>query len=264
MLARLGLYKLWREDPEVAWPFIRVWMKTVIRMLSPTAGYGIERMPLEGGAVLAANHFSGLDPPAIGIYSTRTVYYMTKIELLDIPVAGELLRMAGAFAVRRGEGDRDAIRVARWLLQEGHVVGMFMEGTRQKHGHPGPVHSGAAMIAMQEGVPVVPCGIDSFGWSPRTRRPHAVVFGDPIELDGLARNGGGYKEGAQIIERELLNLWRLAAQAVADGFPEELPDGARRRRPLRLSEAHPLSGTRPWPTEPWAKGPLGPLYRETR
>ena len=99
-------------------------------------------MPLTGGAVLAANHLSAIDPPAIGVYSTRAIRYMTKVELLQLPLAGEFLRMTGTFAVRRGEGDRDSLRVARWLAREGHVVGMFMEGTRQKFGYPGPAHSG--------------------------------------------------------------------------------------------------------------------------
>jgi hypothetical protein len=125
------------------------------------------------------------------------------------------------------------------------------------------MHAGAAMLAIQAGVPLVPCGIDSFGWSLRNRRRSCVVWGDPVQLD-LPRNGKGYKEGTVVVEERITALWRLAAQAVADGFPRTLPDGARRGRPLGIGKdvSHPELA--PWPTEEWAEEPLGPVYRRTR
>jgi 1-acyl-sn-glycerol-3-phosphate acyltransferase len=261
MLFELGTYKLFRNDPEMVWRFMRVWLPGVIRVLAPNAGYGVSRMPAAGGAVLAANHLSALDPPAIGVYTTRAIRYMTKVELLRIPIVGEFLRMTGTFTVRRGEGDRDSLRVARWLVREGHVVGMFMEGTRQKFGYPGPAHSGAAMVAMQEGVPVVPVGIDAFGWSLRNPRPFAVVIGEPMDLSSFPRHGKGYKEATGVVEAELIRLWRLAAEAVTDDFPGRLRDGTRREPPPGIHGVHPPVSGPAWPTEEWAEGPLGPLYR---
>ena len=261
MLLRLGAYHLFDKDPVVAWRFMRLWLPAVIRVLAPNAGYGVSRLPASGGAVLAANHLNAIDPPAIGVYSTRSIRYMTKIELLQLPIAGEFLRMTGTFAVRRGEGDRDSLRVARWLVREGHVVGMFMEGTRQKLGYPGPAHSGAAMVAMQEGVPVVPVGIDAFGWSFSNRRPFAVAIGEPIDLSGFPANGRGYKAGAAVVEDEVTRLWRLAAQAAADGFPDRLGDGTPREPEVRLATFERPGVLPQWPTESWAEGPLGPLYK---
>jgi 1-acyl-sn-glycerol-3-phosphate acyltransferase len=264
VLTELGLPRLWGDDPERLWPFVRRWLRYVMRVICPSYGYGVERMPVSGGAVVAANHFAAVDPPLIGLYSTRTIYYMAKVELLQMPVVGELLRYTGAFAVRRGEGDRDAVRLARWLTREGHVVGMFMEGTRQQSGHPGQVHPGAAMIAMQEGVPIVPCGIDTFGWSMRTRRRCCVVWGEPLSLEHLSRTGKGYREGAALVEEELGRLWRAATAAAAEGYPPRLPDGARRSAMLTVAESRPRRGLHPWPAEQWAEGPLGPLYRPGR
>jgi 1-acyl-sn-glycerol-3-phosphate acyltransferase len=261
VLFELGAYRLFRNDPLVGWYFMRVWMPSVIRALAPNAGYGVSRMPATGGAVVAANHLSAVDPPGIGVYSTRAIRYMTKIELLQIPVMGEFLRMTGTFAVRRGEGDRDSLRVARWLVRNGHVVGMFIEGTRQKLGYPGRAHSGAAMVAMQEGVPVVPIGIDSFGWSLRNRRPFAVAFGEPMDLSSFPTNGRGYKEASGLVEAELLRLWRLAAEAVVDGLPDRLRDGTPREPEVRHCDFERPDGRPAWPTEEWAEGPLGPLYR---
>ncbi len=212
MLTELGLYKLFGEDPEKAQRFARSFMGTVAMALAPSATYGVERVPDTGGLVVASNHLSAIDPVLVPILCPRTIYQLAKIELLEVPIAGEVLRWLGSFAVRRGEGDRDALRVARWVASEGHAVGFFVEGTRRKLGYPGPGHAGAAMIAIQEGVPVVPCGLDTFQWSLRNPRRCAIVWGDPIDLSGLPRSGKGYKEGAAIVDEAILGLWRQAAR----------------------------------------------------
>lgn len=215
-----------------------------LAFLAPgSAGYGLDRVPEEGGGVLAANHLSAIDHPLIGIFSPRTIYYMAKAELVAMPVVGELLKWTGTFPVRRGEGDRDALREARRLAGEGHVVGVHVEGTRQRLGYPGPVKIGATMIAMQEGVPVFPCAVETFRWGLRNARACSVVWGEPISLDGLERNRAGYEEAMRIVGDEIMRLWRLAAEAVVDGLPPELPDGARRFKPYLpplVEDGHPL------------------------
>jgi 1-acyl-sn-glycerol-3-phosphate acyltransferase len=188
---------------------------------------------------------------------------MAKIELLSIPIVGEFLHWTGAYAVRRGEGDRDALRVARWSVQQGHVAGIFAEGTRQQFGYPGPMHPGAAMLAIQEGVPLVPCGVDTFGWNLKNRRTCALVWGNPVMLD-FPRTGRGYKEGTAVVEELVTGLWRRAAQAAADGFPETLEDGITRARTIWPSRTYIYPELAAWPEEEWAKGPLGPVYRDTR
>ena len=180
-----------------------------------------------------------------------------------MPWVGELIRWTGAFRVKRGEGDRDAIRVARWLVREGHVLGMFAEGTRQPFGYPGPSHSGTLMIAMKENVPLVPCGIDTFGWRISRRRRCCAVWGEPLMLDDLPCNGQGYREGAERLAAALLRLWRQAAQAVVDDFPRRLPDGTARATGQMPWRAH-YPRIRPWPAEPWAAGPLGVLFRPAK
>ena len=259
MLTELGLYKLFGEDPEKAQRFARMIMRPVTSMLTPCKAYGIERVPRSGGLVVASNHLSAIDPLLLPMLCPRTVYQMAKIELLEVPVAGEVLRWLGSFAVRRGEGDRDALRVARWIVDEGHAVGFFSEGTRRTVGYPGPSHAGAAMIAIQAGVPVVPSGLDTFQWSFANRRPCAVVWGDPIDLSALPRNGRGYKEGAAIVDEAILRLWRQAAEAALEGLPKQLPDGAVGHPPLHDMQVTFVDAV-PWPDDEWAKVPLGPVY----
>jgi 1-acyl-sn-glycerol-3-phosphate acyltransferase len=213
---------------DTAWWVGRRIAPRVTVTLAPAAGYGVERVPRKGGGVVAANHFSAIDHPLIGSFSPRPLYFLAKAELFEIPVLGPLLSWLGVFAVRRGEGDREAVRRARELVREGHLVCVHVEGTRQRFGHPGPLHPGGLMIAMQEGVPVIPCGLDTFGWSPANRRLCAVVWGDPMRLDDLPRNRRGYSQATEIVGAAIVRLWRQAAYAAAEGLPPELPDGAKR------------------------------------
>ena len=224
----LPVLKWWRGDAEAGWRVGRTFVPRIAVWLAPAAGYGAERVPLDGGGVVAANHFSAIDHPLIGGFSPRTIYFLAKAELLAVPVVGAALRSLGVFGVRRGEGDRDALRHARKLAREGNLVGVHLEGTRQRFGHPGPMHPGGLMIAMQEGVPVIPCGLDTFGWSLTNRRLCAVVWGDPIRLDDLPRNRRGYAQATGIVGAEIVRLWRQAAHAAAAGLPPELTDGAKR------------------------------------
>jgi 1-acyl-sn-glycerol-3-phosphate acyltransferase len=196
--------------------------------LAPAAGYGVERVPREGGGVVAANHFSAIDHPLIGSFSPRPLYFLAKAELLEIPVLGAVLSWLGVVAVRRGEGDREAVRKARELVRDGNLVCVHVEGTRQRFGHPGPLHPGALMIAMQEGVDVIPCAVDTFGWRPWNRRICSVVWGEPLNVADLPRNRKGYAEAGERVGEEIVRLWRLAVAASAAGLPETLPDGARR------------------------------------
>jgi 1-acyl-sn-glycerol-3-phosphate acyltransferase len=227
---RLGVPWLWGGDVEKGWVFMRfnVVPITAEIMAPGSYAYGTDRIPLEGGGVLAVNHLAAIDPPLAGSFSTRAIWYMMKAELLEIPVAGEALTWTGAFPIRRGESDREGLRKALELVGEGHIVGVFVEGTRQRFGYPGPVHAGAATIAMKAGVPVIPCGLESFGWRKRNRRPCAVVYGEPMTFDGLPAGGRGYRQATEQIRLEILRLWRQAGEAVAAGFPKELPDGAKR------------------------------------
>ena len=221
LLASLG-------SVDTGWWLGRRAVPPVTRLIAPAEGYGAYRVPAEGGAVVVANHFSAIDHPLIGTLSPRPLYFLAKSELMAIPGLGALLAWLGVFGVRRGESDREAVRRARELVREGHLVCIHVEGTRQRFGHPGPLHPGALMIAMQEGVPVIPLGLDTFGWSLLNRRLCAVVWGEPMRVDDLPRNRKGYAEAGERVGEEIVRLWRQAVAACAAGLPPELPDGTRR------------------------------------
>jgi 1-acyl-sn-glycerol-3-phosphate acyltransferase len=205
---------------DVVWAVGRVTFGGAVRALAPFRIYGSERVPATGGVVLAMNHFSWLDPLAFGSASPRTLRFMAKMELHEVKLIGGLVRAFGTFAVRRGESDRDAVRLMRQCVQEGDALGLFVEGTRQRSGVPGEAKPGAAMVALQERVPVVPAAIHgSQFWKPGNFEPVSVAWGRPLYFDGLPTGGKGYREASVEIQREIHGLWRFLVDAHALGRP---------------------------------------------
>jgi 1-acyl-sn-glycerol-3-phosphate acyltransferase len=207
---------------DAVWAAGRPTIGTLVKLVAPLRVYGAERMPPDGGLVVAANHFSWLDPPVLGAASPRTLYYMAKVEAHRVPGLGELMRLFGAFAVRRGESDRDAVRTMRQIVQDGNALGMFVEGTRQRSGRPGRVQAGAAMVAINEGVPVIPVAIHgSQYWRVGNFAPVSVAWGRPTTFDGLPRGGKGYREASLEIEQEIHELWQWLVDVHELGRPRD-------------------------------------------
>ena len=205
---------------DVVWALGRPTIGGIVRTIAPLRIYGSERVPRAGGIVLALNHFSWLDPPAFGAACPRNIRFMAKIELHRVPGLGPFVRSFGTFSVRRGESDREAVRLMRRCVQEGDVLGVFAEGTRQKSGVPGDVQPGAAMVGLQERVPIVPAAIHgSQFWKLGNFEPVSVAWGRPLSFDGLPANAKGYREASAEIEREIHGLWRFLVDAHELGRP---------------------------------------------
>jgi 1-acyl-sn-glycerol-3-phosphate acyltransferase len=207
---------------DIIWAVGRTTIGTATRLVARTHVYGRERVPLEGGLVVASNHFSWVDPPALGWACPRTLYFMAKVEAHRVPGLGQLMRSFGAFPVRRGESDRDAVRTMRTIVGDGNALGMFAEGTRQRSGVPGPVQPGAAMVAITEGVPLIPAAIyGSHEWRLGNFKPVSIAWGSPMTFDGLPRGGRGYKEASLEVERKIRELWEWLIELHALGRPED-------------------------------------------
>jgi 1-acyl-sn-glycerol-3-phosphate acyltransferase len=165
----------------ISWPIARA----VFRYRAE----GVENLPPSGGYVLAAGHVSNLDPWALGlaIWPRRFLRFMAKSELFWFPL-GPLIRAGGAFKVRRGEADVEAIRTAVSLARDGHVIAMFPEGTRRRKGlrktRKAHAHSGAARIALEASVPLVPAGVTGTDGL-RSLRRWRVRYGSPIAVEDL-------------------------------------------------------------------------------
>jgi 1-acyl-sn-glycerol-3-phosphate acyltransferase len=164
-----------------SWPILRLGFRYRAR--------GTENLPRDGGFVLAAGHVSNLDPWALGLqlWPRRFLRFMAKSELFWFPLS-HAISAAGAFKVHRGLADRDAIETAIRLARSGNVIAMFPEGTRRKKGlrkkYEAQAHTGAARIALEAGVPLVPAGIKG---TDGLRRLAAwrVRYGQPIDVSDL-------------------------------------------------------------------------------
>ncbi|MDX6442453.1 MAG: 1-acyl-sn-glycerol-3-phosphate acyltransferase [Gaiellaceae bacterium] len=149
---------------------------------------GKENLP-EGGFVLACNHVSSFDPWVLGmpLWPKRFLRFMAKSELYWPPLK-YVLNGVGAFPVRRGQRDVQAIETAVQLARERHVVTMFPEGTRRTKGlvkrFEARPRSGAARIALEAGVPLVPAAVKGTDKLLRLGRL-SVVYGTPVEIDDL-------------------------------------------------------------------------------
>ena len=204
------------------WAVGRPTIGTAAELLTRLRVYGRERVPMDGGLVVASNHFSWIDPPVLGAAIPRTLYFMAKVEAHRVPGLGQLMRSFGAFSVRRGESDREAVRTMRQLVRDGHALGLFAEGTRQRSGVPGPVQPGAAMVAINEEAPVICSAIyGSFEWRLGNFSPVSLAWGTPMSFDGLPRGGKGYREASVEIEREIRKLWEWLAGVHELGRPDD-------------------------------------------
>ena len=165
----------------LTWPLLYVVFRLRAR--------GKEHLPAAGGYVLAANHWSNFDPWPLGmpLFPRRFLRFMAKSELFWPPL-GWIVRAGGGFPVRRGERDDEAVETAIRLCREGHVVVMFPEGTRRQKGlrktREARAHTGAARIALEADVPLLPAGIAGTDRLVRLAKLQ-VAYGVPVPLDDL-------------------------------------------------------------------------------
>jgi 1-acyl-sn-glycerol-3-phosphate acyltransferase len=193
---------------DVIWTFGRPVLGGSAALATRLHSYGGERIPRSGGVVLAFNHFSWIDIPCFGWVCRRNLYFLAKVEAHGVPGLGQLIRSFGTLSVRRGESDRDAVRQMREVVRDGNALGVFVEGTRQRSGVPGHVQPGAAMVALQEKVPVV-CGAihGSQDWKLGNFAPVSIAWSEPMSFEGLPGGGKGYRQASTEIEAELHRLW---------------------------------------------------------
>lgn len=198
--------------PTLAYHVIAALTAPILYGLFRLKASGRENLPAEGGYVLACNHVSSFDPWPLGLplWPRRFLRFMAKSELYWWPLR-YLLDAAGAFPVRRGQRDVQAIETAVRLAREGNVVAMFPEGTRRTKGlvkrFEARPRTGAARIALDAGVPLVPAAVRG---SDRLTRlgPLRIRYGAPVELDDL-RELDPHTAAQQATERLMARIAEL-------------------------------------------------------
>jgi 1-acyl-sn-glycerol-3-phosphate acyltransferase len=191
----------------LSWPVLRGLFRLRVK--------GRENVPDDGGYVLACNHLSNFDPWPLGmpLWPRRWLRFMAKAELYWWP-AKYVLDAAGAFPVHRERADVEAVQTAVRLARDGNVVVMFPEGTRRKKGlvkkHQARARSGAARIALDAGVPLVPAAVAG------TDRllglgPLRIAYGPPVEMEDLVGTGDPRGAAQEATERLMARITELEA-----------------------------------------------------
>ena len=173
---------------------------------------GLENVPKEGAFIIASNHLSWMDVPLVPSFIKRKVVYMAKEELFYSKV-GWIVRLMGAFPVKRGEADRQSLRAADTQLKAGKIFIIFPEGTRSKIHQLGQGHVGLGMIALRAGVPVVPVAVWGSEYTFKKLRPPVTIsYGKPLLLT---------PKGKKITREDIEEATNEVMRAIAAMMPPE-------------------------------------------
>ena len=177
---------------------------------------GREHVPASGGAVIAANHCSYLDPPVMAwCNNRRIVHFMARDTLFSNPIARWFFPRVAVIPLDRTRGDLGALKKAIATLKEGKVIGLFPEGTRSPDGQMHPAKGGIGFLIAKGEVPVVPLYIsgtyEAFPKGAKKMRPSRVVarLGKPItpeEIRAAMPTKGDYGAVGELVMRRIREL----------------------------------------------------------
>jgi len=157
----------------------RVIVRMLLFLFTDWQVRGRENVPSEGAVIVVANHINLTDPPILGVSLGRKTVFMAKKEVFHSRFLSYFLRGCGVFPVHRGQLDREALRQANQLLTRGLALIMFPEGSRSKTTQLQPAFPGSALIALRNGVPILPVGIAGTekikGKAWLLRRPRVII-----------------------------------------------------------------------------------------
>lgn len=199
--------------PPLLYEAIRWFALFIFHLTSRIELRGLSNVPTGGAFIIASNHLSWTDIPLIPMHLRRKVVYMAKEEYFSSKLAW-LVRFLGAFPVKRGEADRQALRAGEAQLKKGNILVIFPEGTRSRTRTIARAHSGMGMIALRTGVPVVPVAIwGSENALKKFRTPITISYGEPIVLTPK-----GKKITREDIDEATEKVMRKIAEMLPPGY----------------------------------------------
>ena len=190
--------------------FARTFLPWFFRLVIPMRVRGADRVPASGNAILCCNHASMTDPLRLAYSQKRQIYFMAKEELFRNPFVAAVIGALGAFPVTRGRGDKAAISTAKTILDNGRLLGIFVEGTRSRTGEFLRPKPGAVMLAHNCSAPIVPCCITpKSGKLPRLFHLCYVSYGSPISPQELGIKNGTpseYRNASLLVMERIASL----------------------------------------------------------
>ncbi|QIN83012.1 1-acyl-sn-glycerol-3-phosphate acyltransferase [Rubrobacter tropicus] len=185
----------------------RRFMILLCRLLFGLTIEGMEKVPKGGPLVVAANHTQYPDPVLVCMAVPRRMQWMAKKQLFEPPYK-KFFEFIGSFPVDREGGGRAGVRAALAFLKEGWALGIFPEGTHRDDGTAREAKSGAVLLAIRGGAPVLPVFVGKIP-GPRARLRGGrlrLIVGDPMTLDAGLRGGQAYREAADDVLRTIYSL----------------------------------------------------------
>ena len=171
----------------------------VLKVLTFYKVRGKENIPSEGAFLLCSNHRSWVDPVYIAAWCKRTLTFMAKEELFTVPVLGGIIKLLGAFPIKRGRGDAAAVMATIKIMKKGGTTLIFPEGTRMKKGERKQVNSGIVRLAMQAGVPILPAYVSR----------NTVTYGKPIYYNEHIENAQNTEAMQKLADELMDNIYSL-------------------------------------------------------
>lgn len=186
---------LYQIGKALSWLFLTLFFRVKV--------IGKHHLPKSGPTIVCSNHTSNFDPPVVGVTNPRPVSFLAKEELFSRPILKWLMTHLRAIPVRRGMSDRGALKKGLEVLKEGHVMGLFPEGSRSKTGELKKGLAGAGFFALRSKAYVVPCAIKGpyklFG-------KVTVIYGEPIDFETLRKEKVSAQEATDVIMSRIQSL----------------------------------------------------------
>ncbi len=224
---------VYRLTKLVLWPYLRLGFRVRTQ--------GLEHVPTRGAAILASNHLSFCDSLFVALVLRRQVAYVAKAEYFDDWRTAWFFRGCGHIPMRRGPGAewRRALESAVGVLEDGHLLGIYPEGTRSKDGRLHRGHTGLAMVALRTGAPVIPVGISGTREAqpigrriPRPFHTITIRIGAPLDFSAYRDRAGERRVLRYVTDTVMAEIQRLSGQEYAGHYAgASRPDPGQGPRP---------------------------------
>lgn len=218
------------------WFFVKVLGPIARHRLGPTAS-GLNNVPRTGGAIIAANHLAVIDDALIPITCPRMVHFMGKAEYFEGKGLKGMFKKwwftsVGVFPVDRSGGNKSlgALEHAREIIEDGHLFGIHIEGTRSPDGRMYKGHTGVARLALKTGCPIVPTAIIG---SRELQKPGTVIpakgktqviYGKPIEVEKKTDDEITHDDLRSLTDRISAEIQKMSGQEYVNEYAQKVKE----------------------------------------
>jgi 1-acyl-sn-glycerol-3-phosphate acyltransferase len=219
-----------RRPPDLVYELVRILLTPLLVLFYRTRAIDTQKVPAEGAAIVAPNHFSFWDHFFIAVYLRRKVQFMAKSQLFKPPIQF-IFSHGGVFPVLRGRRDEEAFKTAHAVLGRGGLVVMYAEGGRSRSNRLGEPKPGVGRLALESGVPVIPAAIQGSAkvrnWT-RLQFPKVTVqYGDAMRFERVPEPS---REQAQAASEEVFREIETLYEGLRQGGRKRAIQAARGAR----------------------------------